>query len=150
MQVNKEESQNNYHPSIGIDTINNAKKDNATPVADNSEKSLKNENQLNTLKERLSNCTTVEQVHTLHDECFLDCDDYLEYMYLFADRIVEIKVEKQKDIEILKKAKTKFDIAYALDRFYPKRRFTLLLDIYSKKELVELKNKCLLENGVTL
>jgi hypothetical protein len=51
-----------------------------------------------------------------------------------------------KKIEILQRAKTKFDMACALDRFYPGRNFTLLLDVYSKSEFMELKNKCLLEN----
>jgi len=55
---------------------------------------------------------------------------------------------KSKNIDLLQKSKTKFDIAYALDKFYPGRNFTLLLDVYSKKDFVELKNKCLAENGV--
>ena len=45
----------------------------------------------------------------------------------------------------LKKAKTKFDIAYALNLFEPERHFDLLIDLYSKKDFVNLKDEFLIK-----
>ena len=44
-----------------------------------------------------------------------------------------------KYIENLEKAKTKYAIASALDFIHPYGKFTLLVDCFSKKRLVELK-----------
>ena len=50
----------------------------------------------------------------------------------------------------LKKSKTKFDIAYALNLFEPKRHFDLLIDLYSKKDFLNLKDEFLIKYEVLL
>ncbi|WP_457744955.1 hypothetical protein [Sulfurimonas sp.] len=49
----------------------------------------------------------------------------------------------QRKIEILQKAKTKFDMAYALNLFEPQHHFDFLLDIYPKADFLRLKEEFL-------
>ena len=49
----------------------------------------------------------------------------------------------QRKIELLQKAKTKFDMAYALNLFEPQRYFAFLLDVYLKADFLRLKEEFL-------
>ncbi|WP_434656966.1 hypothetical protein [Sulfurimonas sp. NW9] len=92
------------------------KKNNVTSTADNSEKSLNNE------------------------------EYFSEALPRYIKKRDALLLKKQK----LQSSKTKYDIAYWLDICEPVREFTLLIDCFTKDELIEYKIEFLkrLENSI--